>query len=375
VEDLARKPDAFGFLKYDYARDDLGRTFYSQWRERIVPRDMATWSNPVHEVLLPKQPIVPVRYDDILIVHRRKPDRKQIPNRNYKILLRQLKGELDAKRDVDPRTLFYLGQEARFIEPMRAIGFYEEYLKKSGWNEERAAAHCALGQIYEFGQSGLPVDESYARANLHFAAAAMELENNPDGLFGAARIAYLRGRYNDCIRFSERGLTIGNTDSMLGMNPMDRLYRPHAYLNHSYAQMGRIEDALKSCNAALSVAPDDPGVPGGASGMIALNKKVYEEALMRDKQAPTPEPSKAVAVLSKDEDLRTPPPANVPRDAYVIWTIFLWKKAVATGDASLQWGRRSSATGTGSTPTTSMPRHWLQWGRRSSATGTRGPRW
>ena len=63
---------------------------------------------------------------------------------------------------------------------------------------------------------------------------------------------------------AERGFKIGNTDSMLGANPMDRLYRPHIYYNHALMHLGRIEEALKSCEAGLAICPDDPGVPGGA---------------------------------------------------------------------------------------------------------------
>lgn len=329
VADLARKPQpAFGFLKYDYARDDKERSFYTQWRERIIRKGAATWLNPVHEVLMPSAPIMPVRYDQILIVHRRKADRKQTPNRNYKILLRQLKDDYDNKRNVDPRTLFYLGQEARFIEPTKAVGFYEQYLKLSGWPEERAAAHCAIGETLEFGQvPGIPADEAYARANREYAAAAVEVPENPDGVFGLARIAYLRGRMPDCIRYTETGLKIGNTDSMLGMNPMNRLYRPHVYYNHALAQMGRVEDAAKSCEAAIAVCPDDPGIPGGASGMLTLNLKVYRDSL----KAPVPAPARGerqVASLGKDEPLDTPPAPNVPHDAYVIWSIQLWKTCI-----------------------------------------------
>lgn len=334
VADLDTKNGGLGFLAYDYARDHLGRVFYRQWRERIIKRGTARWVNAVHEVLLPSQPLMPVRYEQMFMSHRRKADRKSIPNRNYKILLHDLKSQhtVNPQAQIDPRHLFYLGQEARFIEPVKAVGFYEEYLKLSGWPEERSAAHSALGQLSEMGMVGIPEAEAYQRANRDYAVAAAEMPDNPDGLFGLARIAYLRGRFGDCINYSDRAFAIGNTDSMLGANPMDRLYRPHAYYNHALSKVGRLEDAIASCKAALAVCPDDPGVPGGASGMITFNLRAFEEEL-RSRQAAAVGKEKPIATFDKNEDVDAPPSPGIPQDALVIWAIQLWKQLVASGEA------------------------------------------
>lgn len=339
VADMKSRNLDMAFLFYDYARDHLGRVFYRQSRERIIRKGVADWINPVHEVLIPVGNVTHTRYELPLVAHRRKADRKSIPNRNYKILLRQVwqlkKANPDAK--LDPRILFYLGQEARYIEPRRAVGFYEEYLKSSGWPEERAAAHVAIGSILEFGMLGLTPDDSYQQANKEFAVAAAEVPDNPDGVLGLARIAYLRGRFYDCINYSERGLKIGNTDSMLGMNPMDRLYRPHIYYNHALAKVGRLEEAIASCKEALKVCPDDPGVPGGASGMVSYNLKIYEEELAKQKAAPPVAEPKPSALFDKNEDVDAPPNINISRDAQIIWAMQLWKQNVAAGDFERAW--------------------------------------
>jgi glycosyltransferase involved in cell wall biosynthesis len=286
VADMRARNLDLGFLAYDYARDDKGRTFYRQWRERVVRAGAAVWVNPVHEVLMPTRFVQSWRYEGITNIHRRKADRKTVPNRNYKILLRQLAADRANGAVVDPRTLFYLGQEARWVEPHKSAEFYEDYLKRSGWCEERAAAHVALGSMLEFGQLGGAPEDSYNRANREYATAAMEMPDNPDGLFGLARIAYLRGRHPDCVAYTERAMKIGNTDSMLGANPLDRTYRPHIYLNHALALMGRLEEAIASCKAGLAACPDDPGVAGGAPGMLKYNLASYEAELAR-RSAPT----------------------------------------------------------------------------------------
>lgn len=332
VADMAARGFDIGFLPYNYATDDKGRVFYRQWRERIFKRGISRWLNPVHEVLMPIGPPGPhARYEQPIYQHRRKADRKGIAHRNYKILLRQLWQEKTEGKPTDPRTLFYLGQEARFIDAKRAVSFYSDYLKMSGWPEERAAAHCAIGMLLEFGALGIPADDALQQANREYATAAAEMPDNPDGVFGMARVAYLRGRHIDCVNYTERGLKIGNTDTMLGTNPMDRIYRPHVYYNHSLAQLGRIDEAIKSCEAGLEVCPDDPGVPGGAPGMLKHNLAAYKTH-KASQTVPAPSKDKASILFDKGEDLEAPPAMNIPRDAMVIWAMQLWKQNIAAGD-------------------------------------------
>jgi glycosyltransferase involved in cell wall biosynthesis len=341
VADMDTRGLGFGFLAYNYAQDHLGRVYYRQWRERIFKRGTAKWHNPVHEVLMPTTTLGPPgRYESPVYSHKRKADRKGIPHRNYKILLRQawqLKTQ-KPNEPLDPRILFYLGQEARFIEPHKAVGFYEEYLQTSGWPEERAAAHVAIGSMLEYGVLGLPQAQAFAQADREFAAAACEMPDNPDGLFGLARIAYLRQRHQDCVNYSERAFKIGNTDSMLGANPMDRTYRPHIFYNHSLSKLGRLEEAIKSCEAGLAVMPDDPGVPGGAPGMLKHNIEVYRAELKKRAEAETSkvptvsDGQKPSIVFDKNEDVDAPPAHGIPRDAMVIWAMQLWKQVVASGD-------------------------------------------
>lgn len=342
VEEMERQVSGMSFLPYNYAQDHLGRVFYRQWRERIIRRGVAYWLNPVHEVLMPvTAPGVTPRFDSPVYSHLRKADRKGIAHRNYKILLRQvwqLKSK-DPNAQIDPRILFYLGQEARFVEPQKSVGFYEEYLHCSGWPEERAAAHSAIGQMLEYGVLGLPPAQMMAQAEREYAMAAAEMPNNPDGLHGLGRIAHNRSRWHDCINYIERAFAIGNTDTMLGTNPMDRLYRPHVYYNYALAKIGRVDDALKSCKAALEVMPDDPGVPNGAPGMIKCNVGIYEAeiakreaAKMEQQQQPPAE--KHLANFSIHEDIEAPPHPAIKPEALLIWGMQIWKQIVAAGDGA-----------------------------------------
>lgn len=336
-----------GYLAYNYASDHLGRVTYRQWRERVMRKGVGDWINPVHEVFMPKVPMSgPSQYDTPVYEHRRKADRKQVPHRNYKILLRQvwqMKGS-DPSAVIDPRILFYLGQESQYVEPHKAVGFYEEYLQRSGWSEERAAAHIALAGILERGALEMPVGNRLAQAEREYAAAQLEMPDSPDGFFGAARIAHMRERWWDCVRYSDYGFKIGNPDSMLGTKPMERIYAPHVYYNYALSKLGLIEQALTSCKAALAAMPDDPGIQGGSSGMLSLNMRVYEDqiaqaalaAAQAAKEAKVNPPEaqglKLQATLNINENVDDPPNPYVGDDVVVLGAREAWKRLVAVGD-------------------------------------------
>ncbi len=309
------------FLAYDYAQDHLGRTRYRQWRERIVRRGSATWVNPIHEVLLP----APgrgrnERVDQIIVRHRRKADRASIPNRNLKNLLREYARQQRQDGRVDPRVLFYLGQEYRFVDAQKALHFYERYVAVSGWGEERSHAHIAIASLYEAGCVAVPVEIAQQKAYDHFAVAAVEMPDSPDGLFGMARVAQIRGMHHDCIALTERGFAIGNTDTMLGTDPMQRLYYPHIALNFSLNALGRVEEAAASCRKGLEACPDDPGGGGVGPGVLTNNLKIYEAHLSQ-----SPPRSQQTITLNDQEDLAKPPQA-IPADSLAMFFIQTWKQ-------------------------------------------------
>lgn len=325
VTELDRQKLDMGFFAYNYARDGQGRVTFRHWRERVIRRGSASWVNPIHEVLLPKPGRGShLKFDGITVNHHRRGDRVVIPNRNYKNLLRERKRQLDAGDRIDPRLLFYLGQEARFCEPVRALDFYREYLQKSGWGEERAQAHMSIASIHEsLAVPGLTVEDARQVAYEHFAIAAAEMPDNPDGLFGMARIAQIREAWADCATLTERALAIGNTESMLGGDPTGRGYLPHLFYNYALSKLGRIEDAARSCRAGLAVCPDDPGGPYGLQpGVLASNLRFYEAHL---NQTPSPQQQPDI-VINREENLGTLP-QPIPPDPFVTWAIQIWKQA------------------------------------------------
>jgi len=143
-------------------------------RERLLKKSSYSWVGAIHEtpvehkginlkytgiVHLPEEPhkmfqIAVLHRDATRENHKRNLERNA---RNKRILVKQLQKEREAN-NVDPRTLLYLMKILKESEKrddlIKCISLGEEYLQKSGWDEERSncyvmVAHC-FTQLREF---------------------------------------------------------------------------------------------------------------------------------------------------------------------------------------------------------------------------------
>lgn len=140
------KPSLETFVKVDI----------THFRERLLKPGTHTWKGRLHETPLPNKDIkdsyTKVSYKDypVAILHKKTmDDALSTMNRNQEILEEQLKDER-SKGEADPRTLLYLMKiyselkDKKYFNLCLEMG--EEYLKKSGWDEERATC-CDLMAI------------------------------------------------------------------------------------------------------------------------------------------------------------------------------------------------------------------------------------
>lgn len=301
-------------VSYEYAHDAHGNPTCLLLRERLVKRvspAKTAWHQPIHEVLFPVGAARP--FDDFKIVHRREKVNATppIPHRNIKTLLRHYEAQ-KTTGNVDPRTLFYLGMELRFHDRERAINVLKDYVKVSGWDEERAVAYKWIGEMLE--ASG-----RYDEAFVQYSASAIEFPDNPDGVFGCARIFYYRNDWGKCIEFTERGQKIASDQerraSVLHHNPLDRTYEPLRYVTRAYIESGRIKEGLSSANLGLSFNPNDIH--------LKANKDLCERILTQDSN----EPVHAGEMIKIDlsEPIHTPP-ADVKPAILAQLAVFLWKR-------------------------------------------------
>jgi len=317
LKEMDRDALNIGLLTYEYEHDDKGNVACELLRERFIRRGTATWKQPIHECLTPI--INPRVFTECKIVHQRKKYKlkPEFDNRNIKVLYRWWEKNKKSP-DVDPRMLFYLAMEERFIWADRAVEHFELYCKKSGWDQERAVARYLCGEILE-------AMGRYDEAFISYAQGSLEDPDNPDNLFGAARIYYQRNDWQKCVDMSHIGFFVAEKPdalkSALHHNPLDRTYRPHIYLSVAYLKLGRVEEALRSCNEGLKFNPDEPHLKG--------NKEVAERHLAHQSKA-TPTMTDGAFKIREDEPLDTPS-SPVPSSILIVILMQMWKKNMEAG--------------------------------------------
>ena len=269
------KATAFMF-PYEYSYNELGQCTCLHYRERLFSnKNKFHWVNPVHEVKIPNDGIINnfIVDESIIYKHQRQFNNKSIESgRNLRIL----KKYLEKVGDTDARQLYYIGLEYcnnGFIK--EAIDNLIKYINISGWADERMMACLKLVEIYQ--------SMADYESGLKWAFKAIEIcETWGEGYFALGRMFYFIAQkggpeefrnWQKCVYFSKIGLNLPPTKTLLFINPLDREYDIHRYLNVALQKIGDVQGALESVNLGLKSKPDDQ--------MLLSNKKLFEIGLAR----------------------------------------------------------------------------------------------
>ncbi|HVI42669.1 MAG TPA: methyltransferase domain-containing protein, partial [Anaerovoracaceae bacterium] len=256
---------------YEYSYDEFGVCTCYHYRERFFfNHKHFSWTNPVHEVVVSKtgSNVIHITSDDIVYKHQRQYSNKQPEaNRNLRIL----KKYVDQVGETDARQFYYIGLEYSNVGMIdESIKYLTRYVDLSGWEDEVVMACLKLVDIYQaLGQY---------EEGLKWAFKSIEKKENwGEGYFALARMFYFianRGGPNErrnwerCVHFSRIGLSLPPTKTLLFVNPLDREYEIHRYLNMALNKIGDVKGALESTNTGLLKRPN--------SAELLLNKKLYE---------------------------------------------------------------------------------------------------
>lgn len=261
---------------YEYSYDEFGTCICRHYRERLIlNKENYQWINPVHEVLVPKNNcnILHISNDEIIFKHQRQYSNKQVePGRNLRILEKYVVKVGDS----DARQFYYIGLEycnVGMIE--KSIEYLTKYVGISGWSDEVVMACLKLVDIYQaLGQY---------EEGLKWAFKCIEKQENwAEGYFALARMFYFlaekggaeeKRNWEKCVYFVKLGLTLPPTQTLLFINPLEREYDIHRYLNMALNKIGDVKGALDSCNTALSKRTNDEA--------LLLNKKIYQAFLTK----------------------------------------------------------------------------------------------
>jgi len=276
IENVKNNETVAFMFPYEYSYNELGQCICLHYRERLVSnKEKFKWTNPVHEVLVPKdnESVQFITDDSVIWKHQRQFNPKQVESgRNLRIL----KKYLEKVGDTDARQLYYIGLEYHnngLIE--EAINHLSKYVDLSGWDDERAMACLKLIEIYQAKgdyENGL---------KWGFKTIAIK-ENWGEGYFGLAKMFYHLAEqkgpnewrnWERCAHFAKLGLSQPLTKTLLFVNPLDRSYDIHRYLNMALNKLGDVNGALNSATTALQAKPNDEA--------LLINKKLYQSHLIK----------------------------------------------------------------------------------------------
>jgi tetratricopeptide (TPR) repeat protein len=249
------------YILYDYQKDEYGNILVSHWNVRAVRNDNSyAWKSSfddggvsVHETLIAKRSVKAVANDEWKVVHNASPGHyKESLLRNIKLLEGMAKRQAKTEKGVDPRILFYLGshynESYRFNE---ALELFIQYLKVSGWAEERAEAHVYVGRI-------LKAKGNYTQARNAFLQAIGENPEHPGAYLELGKLEAKEERWKQAVEWLKRGVEVKSP-----ITPMVRysydfdLYTEYA---NALANLGgkHIPKAFKMAQEALKLRPYDP---------------------------------------------------------------------------------------------------------------------
>jgi tetratricopeptide (TPR) repeat protein len=259
---LAVMPDKVNgvYILYDYQKDEFGNVIVSHWVTRAVRNnDSFAWKSSfdddevsVHETLIAKRSGDAVANNEWKVVHNTSPGHfKESLLRNIELLEGMAKRQATTEKGIDPRILFYLGshynEAYRFTE---ALELFIEYLKVSGWAEERAEAHIFIGRI-------LKNKGKTTQARNAFLQAMGENPKNPGAYLELGKLEAKSQRWERAAEWLRQGV-----EKKTPISPMVR-YSYDFELLTNYAQalsnLGgkNLSEALKMAQEALVLRPYD----------------------------------------------------------------------------------------------------------------------
>lgn len=293
-------------FRYEYAYDGAGNCIYLHYRERLLSWDPegaragqpeGVWRQPVHEVYMARQgwptAILPP-CDEVVWSHRRQysPKQYQDPGRNLRIL----RDHIAQVGDSDARLLYYLGVECASAGHFEeALTHLERYLDVSGWDEERAIAALKMADVCILNlDNAADHDGKALRRAIRWACEAIQSrENWAEGYITLARANYLLAlkpalahyairHYQRCVRFATIGLSMPPTRTMLQVDPRERAFAVHEFMNIALVRLGEYDLAIESSAAALAYQPDEPDHPTTPRGNMLYNQLLCREFRARE---------------------------------------------------------------------------------------------
>jgi tetratricopeptide (TPR) repeat protein len=229
-------------------------------RERLIKNNGSyKWIAPIHETLIEQVPTDKTDYQGFYVVHLSDWTRMEDAIwRNIEILEEEV-----MRNPQDPRPIYYLAK-AYFDtkEPMllyESVGegldsitveLLKDYIRKSGWQEERAQAWEYLSMIHR--EKG-----EYAKAIQALHEALIEFPKFPSIYIQLALTYVNLQQWDRALHWIKLAGQVDIPQTTLVINPKDYKLMILEALFHVYMNTGKLEETLKVAKGLVDLLPTD----------------------------------------------------------------------------------------------------------------------
>lgn len=262
-QSLAVMPDDVQgvYILYDYVKDEYGNVPVKLWTTRVVRNNGSyIWKSSfdddevsVHETLNPVRGVRAVANDEWKVTHEASEDHhRQSLLRNIELLEGMFRRQSESPKGVDPRIMFYLGTHYYDAYNFReAKNLFYEYLKVSGWKEERSEAHVYMGKL-------LKMEDNLAGARTAFLMALGEYPDNPGAYLELSKLESKQQRWEEAANWAKKGLDVET--QITAMVKYNHDYDLLTLYAQALSNLGgkHLTKALKMANKAFKLRPFDP---------------------------------------------------------------------------------------------------------------------
>jgi glycosyltransferase involved in cell wall biosynthesis len=248
------------YIWYDYLLDEYSNVLVGHWTSRAVRNNRCfAWKSSfddeevaVHETLIAKRTVRSVSNNEWKVIHKATSEHHQQSLLRNLNLLEGMYARQVAKNNIDPRILYYLA--THFYDAYqyeKTLDLLIEYLKLSGWAEERSEAHTYIGKI-------LVNRKKYVQARNAFLQAIGEYPENPGPYLELSKLEAKDKRWQQSADWARRGLDIDS--KITSMVKYNHEYDLRTFYAQALSNLGgkHLSEALKQSTQAFKLRPYDP---------------------------------------------------------------------------------------------------------------------
>lgn len=333
------------YVNYLYDFDEYGNPLTVHLSARLYRNNGShRWKGRIHETLVETRAARTGFTEDIEIIHHASEDRRDASlERNIRLLEMELE---DNKAEPDARILFYLA--GSYIDAGRddeAKVLLEQYVKLSGWDQERAQAYCHLGRIANR-------QDRLMDAKLNFLLATGEAPDDPEAFVELGQLESELNNLEKALVWLNIALNTKDKPTTLVRNPQSVAYRANLLAAEACLTLGgsHIEEALGYAENAYKAKPKDKFTKDMVSRIKHLiSKKKQLKGIIEKVKVANGDKKATRAILAKvPKDLHDNPVIVQLRAKFEPFTWPEKSIAIFTGEAAIgEWGPWSLQDGIG----------------------------